>query len=143
MAAMRHILRFLLRRLSYDLAKGLLFRPGAVTTVYALLAVGMVSAERTVPKLTELASRAAWIRYEDVAASQLILATIAGSMMTTVAVVFSVLIMALSLASLQFSPRILTSFMGDRPTQNTLGVFMGTFVYCLLVLPALHGAQHE
>lgn len=139
MAAMRHILRFLLRRLSYDLAKGLLARPGAVTTVYALLAVGMVSAERTVPKLTELASRVAWIRYEDVAASQLILATIAGSMMTTVAVVFSVLIMALSLASLQFSPRILTSFMGDRPTQNTLGVFMGTFVYCLLVLRTVQG----
>ena len=139
MAAMRHILRFLLRRLSYDLGKGLLARPGAVTTAYALLAVGMVLAERAMPELTALASRAAWIRHEDVAASQLILATIAGSMMTTVAVVFSVLIMALSLASLQFSPRILTSFMGDKPTQNTLGVFMGTFVYCLLVLRTVQG----
>lgn len=134
-------LRFLLRRLSYDLAKGLLARPGAITIAYALLAVSMVFAERAVPKMTELASRSAWIRHEDVAASQLILATIAGSMMTTVAVVFSVLIMALSLASLQFSPRILTSFMGDKPTQNTLGVFMGTFVYCLLVLRTVQGGQ--
>ncbi len=138
---MGHVLRFLFRKVSYDLAKGLLARPGAVTIVYALLAVAMVLAERKLPGMTELASRAAWIRHEDVAASQLILATIAGSMMTTVAVVFSVLIMALSLASLQFSPRILTSFMGDKPTQNTLGVFMGTFVYCLLVLRTVQGGQ--
>jgi uncharacterized membrane protein len=80
-----------------------------------------------------------WFSRQDAAASQLILATIAGSMMTTVTVVFSVLVMALSLASLQFSPRILRGFMADRPTQNTLGVFVGTFLYCLLVLGTVRG----
>ena len=99
----------------------------------------MVLTERKFPAVTALASRIAWVKHEDVAASQLILATIAGSMMTTVSVVFSVLIMALSLASLQFSPRILRGFMGDRPTQNTLGVFVGTFLYSLLVLRTIQG----
>jgi uncharacterized membrane protein len=136
---MFHALRFLLRQISYDLTRGLLARPGALTLIYVFLAVGTVTAERQFPELTALASRIAWIAQEDVAASQLILATIAGSMMTTVAVVFSVLIMALSLASLQFSPRILSGFMSDRPTQNTLGVFMGTFVYALLVLRTVQG----
>jgi uncharacterized membrane protein len=136
---MFHALRFFLRRLTYDLTKGLLARPGMITLVYVLLAVGMVVSERQFPELTALASRVAWVSHEDVAASQLILATVAGSMMTTVAVVFSVLIMALSLASLQFSPRILTGFMGDGPTQNTLGIFMGTFVYTLLVLRTVQG----
>jgi uncharacterized membrane protein len=138
---MLHALRFLLRRVAYDLTKGLLARPGTITLIYAALAVGMVTVEREFPVLTTWASRIAWIKQEDVAASQLILATIAGSMMTTVAVVFSVLIMALSLASLQFSPRILTSFMGDGPTQNTLGIFMGTFVYSLLVLRTVQGGS--
>jgi uncharacterized membrane protein len=138
---MLHALRFLIRRITYDLTKGLLARPAAITLVYVLLAVGMVTAERTFPAMTALASRMAWIAHEDVAASQLILATIAGSMMTTVAVVFSVLIMALSLASLQFSPRILSGFMGDGPTQNTLGIFMGTFVYALLVLRTVQGGE--
>ncbi len=136
---MLHQLRFVMRRVVYDLTTGLLARPGAITLVYVALAVGTVLAEREFPTLTALASRIAWITQEDVAASQLILATIAGSMMTTVAVVFSVLIMALSLASLQFSPRILTSFMSDGPTQNTLGIFMGTFVYSLLVLRTVQG----
>lgn len=140
---MLNALHFFLRRVTYDLQKGLLARPAAITLVYAALAVGMVTAERSFPAVTAAASRAAWIRHEDVAASQLILGTIAGSMITTVAVVFSVLIMALSLASIQFSPRILTGFMGDRPTQNTLGIFMGTFVYCLLVLRTVQGGKEQ
>jgi uncharacterized membrane protein len=119
--------RFFLRGLAYDIRKGLFARPAAFTLAYAALAV------------TELASRVAWVSHEDVAASQLILATIASSMMATVSVVLSVLIMALSLASLQFSPRVLRGFMGDRPTQHTLGIFMGTFVYSLLVLRTVQG----
>lgn len=104
-----------------------------------VLAGGLVFVERKFPEVTALFARSAWITHLDAAASQLILATIAGSMMTTVSVVFSVLVMALSLASLQFSPRILHGFMADRPTQNTLGVFVGTFLYCLLVLGTVRG----
>jgi uncharacterized membrane protein len=132
-------LRFFARSISYDIRKGLLARPLTISALYAALAIGLVVAEHRFPALTKLASHSAWITREDVTAAQLILATIAGSMMTTVSVVFSVLIMALSLASLQFSPRILRGFMGDRPTQNTLGVFVGTFLYCLLVLGTIQG----
>jgi uncharacterized membrane protein len=39
-------------------------------------------------------------------------------------------------ASTQFSPRILLSFVRDRGTQWTLGVFLGTFSYCMAALPA-------
>ncbi len=132
-------LRFYARSFVYDISKGLLARPLAITWVYASLAVGMVYVEQRFPEITTVASRIARIAHEDVAASQLILATIAGSMMTTVSVVFSVLVMALSLASLQFSPRILRGFIGDRATQSTLGIFVGTFVYSLLVLRTVRG----
>jgi predicted lysophospholipase L1 biosynthesis ABC-type transport system permease subunit len=44
--------------------------------------------------------------------------------------------MTLTLASMQFSPRILVSFVRDRVTQWTLGVFLGTFLYCMAALPA-------
>jgi uncharacterized membrane protein len=101
-----------------------------------------VFAESKVPAFTAFVSQRSWISSLDVAAAQLILATIAGSMMTTISVVFSVVIMALSLASLQFSPRVLRGFMADGPTQTTLGVFVGTFVYSLLVLGAVQGAPH-
>jgi uncharacterized membrane protein len=37
---------------------------------------------------------------------------------------------------MQFSPRILLSFVKDRVTQWTLGIFLGTFAYCMAALPA-------
>ncbi|HEX6277675.1 MAG TPA: DUF2254 domain-containing protein [Polyangiaceae bacterium] len=132
-------LRFFARSVWYDIRKGLLARPLAIMACYGAFAGLAVYTERTVPAITAFVQQRSWLASLDAGAAQLILATIAGSMMTTVSVVFSVMIMALSLASIQFSPRILRNFMADGPTQNTLGVFVGTFLYCLLVLGTVHG----
>jgi uncharacterized membrane protein len=70
-----------------------------------------------------------------------VLATIAGSTITVAGVVFSVTIVALTLASSQYGPRLLRNFMADRPTQFVLGVFVATFLYCLLVLRTLRGTD--
>jgi uncharacterized membrane protein len=39
---------------------------------------------------------------------------------------------------MQFSPRIIVSFSRDRVTQWTLGIFLGTFSYCMAALPTAH-----
>jgi uncharacterized membrane protein len=44
--------------------------------------------------------------------------------------------MTLTLASMQFSPRIMLGFVRDGVTQWTLGIFLGTFSYCMAALPA-------
>lgn len=71
--------------------------------------------------------------------SREMVASIATSMITVAGVVFSITIVALSLASTQYSPRVLRNFMRDRPTQVVLGVFVGNFAYCLLVLRTVRG----
>ena len=48
--------------------------------------------------------------------------------------VFSITIAALSLAAGQMGPRLLRNFTRDRGNQMTLGVFLGTFAYALMVL---------
>ena len=53
---------------------------------------------------------------------------------TIAGVVFSLTLVALSLASSQFGPRLLRNFMRDTATQLVLGTFIATFLYCLLVL---------
>lgn len=68
--------------------------------------------------------------------AQVIPGGIAASTMTVVSIVFAILLMTLTLASMQFSPRILTGFARDRVTQWTLGVFLGAFSYCMAALPA-------
>jgi len=71
-----------------------------------------------------------------------ILSSIATSIMTVVSIVFAILLMTLTLASTQFSPRILISFVRDRTTHWTLGVFLGTFSYCMAALPAARALPH-
>jgi len=63
-----------------------------------------------------------------------ILSTIAASMITVAGVVFSITIVALTLASSQFGPRLLRNFMQSTSTQVVLGTFISTYIYCLLIL---------
>jgi len=63
-----------------------------------------------------------------------VLSVIAGSIMGVAGVTFSITMVAVSFASSNFGPRLIGNFMRDRGNQTTLGLFIGTFVYCLLVL---------
>ncbi|MBP0614325.1 DUF2254 domain-containing protein [Jiella mangrovi] len=66
-----------------------------------------------------------------------ILSAIGGSMIGVAGTVFSVTMAAVVFASGSFGPRLLTNFMNDRGNQITLGVFVATFVYSMLVLRAV------
>jgi len=72
-----------------------------------------------------------------------VLSTIAGSMITVAGVVFSITIVALSFASSQYGPRVLTNFMSDRGNTVTLGTFIATFLYCLTVLRTIRAGEDE
>ncbi len=67
-------------------------------------------------------------------AARALLGTIAGSLITVVATVFSLTIVALQLASTSYSPRVLRNFTADRGVQVVLGIYIATFTYALMVL---------
>jgi uncharacterized membrane protein len=58
-----------------------------------------------------------------------LLITIAGTMVTVIALLLGLAVVALQLASTQFSPRLLRNFLRDRRIQLVLGAFVGTFAY--------------
>src|SRR5687768_77686 len=70
-----------------------------------------------------------------------LLTTIASSMIAVAGVVFSITIVALSLASSRFGPRLLRNFMRDVGNQTVLGTFIGAFAYCLLALQGIRGGE--
>jgi uncharacterized membrane protein len=78
-----------------------------------------------------------WINTGGADAGRQILIAIAAAVITVAGVVFSVVIVALTLASQQFGPRILRNFIRDRGTQFTLGIFVATFVYSVLALGSI------
>ncbi|GEL18481.1 DUF2254 domain-containing protein [Pseudonocardia asaccharolytica] len=58
-----------------------------------------------------------------------LLTGIVSTMVTVIAVLLGLTVVALQMASTQFSPRLLRNFLRDRPNQLVLAVFVGTFVY--------------
>lgn len=71
------------------------------------------------------------------------LATIANCMISVVGIVFSMTLVALALASTQYSSRVVRSFMRSRLTQVAIGVFAGLYVYCLIVLRGIKGRDDD
>jgi uncharacterized membrane protein len=63
-----------------------------------------------------------------------LLLTIAAAIIGIVGVVFSIIMVPLSIAASQFGPRLLRTFLRDTGTQVTLGTFMATFIFCMIVL---------
>jgi uncharacterized membrane protein len=78
-----------------------------------------------------------WMRTESADAGREVLIAIAAAVITVVGVVFSITILALTLASQQFGPRMMRNFVRDIGNQVTLGVFVGTFVYSTLALGSI------
>jgi uncharacterized membrane protein len=127
------------RTLWWKLAQSLWFVPSLMVLGAVLLAAGLVEAETFVNmKLGRLFPRVFGVGPDG---ARGMLTAIASSMITVAGVVFSVTIVALSLAASQYSPRVLRTFSDDRPTQLVLGVFVGVFVYCLVVLRTIRGGD--
>lgn len=115
-----------------DLSHSLGAIPGLIVLAFAVLGVVLVEVDRRVDL-----ERARWVFNGNGPAARTVLSVISGSLITVAGLTFSITMVVLQLASSQFSPRILRTFFGDRVTQVTIGTFVGTFVYSILVLRAV------
>lgn len=108
-------------------------------------AVLAVVAAKAIPHAEDVLGRhdgTAWYLFAGQASSaRELLSTIATAMMTFTGLVFSITILVLQLASQQFSPRVLRTFLEDRATQVAMATFIGTFVYAMALLPEVHSAD--
>jgi uncharacterized membrane protein len=115
--------------------------PALMTLVAAALSFALIALDQAVRD--RVLEQAGWIWAGGPEGARELLSTVAGSMITVAGVVFSITIVALSLASSQFGPRLLRNFIRDTGNQVVLGTFIATFVYCLLVLRTVRGADNQ
>lgn len=108
------------------------FLPSIMAIAAGALAFGAVTLDRSIGG--ELPGGLSWIYTGGPEGASAVLGAIAGSMITIAGVVLSMTLVALSLASQQFGPRLLRNFMRDASNQFVIGTFIATFLYCLLVL---------
>jgi uncharacterized membrane protein len=69
--------------------------------------------------------------------------SIAGTILATAGVVFSLLTLPLSTVAAQFGSRLLRVFLRDRTTQIVLGMFVATFCYCLATALSIPNTESQ
>jgi uncharacterized membrane protein len=126
-----------LRDLADRLTSSLWFIPGLLVLSAVLLAAFVVWLDTTVGP--GLLTRYPQVFGTGSQASRTMLSAIAQSMITVAGVTFSITIVAVAQASSQYTSRILRNFMSDRANQFVLGVFLGVFTYCLVVIRTTRG----
>ncbi|HYG32564.1 MAG TPA: DUF2254 domain-containing protein [Methylophilaceae bacterium] len=128
-----------LRQIRILIGSSLWFVPAVMVLASAALAVGLIEMDlRYSSQLKEW-----WPRLfkSEVDGAREMLSTIATATITVAGVVFSITIVALALASTQYTSRVLRNFMRDKANQVVLGSFVGIYTYCLLVLRILSGGD--
>jgi uncharacterized membrane protein len=128
-----------LRAIWNETRDSLWFLPAVLTLGGVALAVLMVGLDQR--GILSDATAPVWLRTGSSDGARGVLSAIASGIITVTGVVFSVTIVALQLASTQYTPRVLRNFTADRASQVVLGVFIGTFTYALLVLRVVRGEE--
>ena len=114
------------------------FVPSMMVTGALILAIGTRAADQI-----GVTQALPWLGGTEPEGARALLSAVAASMITVAGVTFSITVVALTLASQQFGPRLLRNFMRDPGNQIVLGTFISTFVYCLVVLQATRGTHEE
>lgn len=122
-----------IRKLLSDLRETFWLIPALMVSAGVLAAVGFVALDRSAI-LPRSLLESSWVYDGGATGARTLLGTVASSTIGVAGTVFSITIAALSLAAGQMGPRLLRNFTRDRGNQVTLGVFLGTFSYALMVL---------
>ncbi|MFG0263232.1 MAG: DUF2254 domain-containing protein [Novipirellula sp. JB048] len=114
--------------------------------VPSLMAIGAILLSFATTSLdnhfgSEWLEHVGWLYANQPAGARAVLSTVAGSMITVAGVTFSMTILSISYTTSQVGPRLLNNFMRDTANQITLGVFISTFLYCLMVLRTVRNAE--
>ncbi|MFO7661103.1 MAG: DUF2254 domain-containing protein [Chloroflexota bacterium] len=117
------------------------FAPAILALLAVLLAWAVYWLDGQVPN--ELLADSRFILTGSVDDSRVMLVGIATTVLTTAGVVFTLLTLPLSTVAAQYGSRLLRVFLGDRTTQFVLGMFVGTFVYCLAAATTIAPAEIE
>jgi uncharacterized membrane protein len=105
------------------------FAPALMALGAVLLAWAMYSLDGRIPN--EALANSRFILAGTPGELRSALLGIAGTVLATAGVVFTLLTLPLSTVAAQYGSRLLRVFLGDRTTQLVLGMFVGTFVYCV------------
>lgn len=114
------------------------FVPVIISVVAVILAITLLGLDHAIARL-----QWQWLEQFHIGADGMrqVLTVTTGATMTITGVVFSVTMVTLALASNQLGPKILRNYLRDTGNKAVLGLFVGAFLYGLIVLASIDTRQ--
>jgi uncharacterized membrane protein len=115
------------------------FAPVVMSLGAILLARAMYRIDSRIPN--EMLESSQFILLGSPSEMVTVLISMAGTILATAGVVFTLLTLPLSTVAAQYGSRLLRVFLGDRTIQIVLGMFVATFVYCIAAATSIPPAN--
>lgn len=126
----------LLKRSYYRSLRSIAFYPVLISIglfVFAILTLSVENAEI----VQGLKKSTPYLFIEDRDTARTVLSTLIAGILSLTVFSFSMVMVVLSQASSNFSPRLLPGLISNREHQLILGVYIGTLLYCIIILISL------
>jgi uncharacterized membrane protein len=116
-----------------QLADRIRHRLSFVPMLYVIVAIVVVQVLLLIDRELGEQSLPTWFE-TTVDSARSVFSAMAGGLITSITLLLSMMLVAVQLASTQFSPRTMRDWLSNRTMQHTIGLVLGTTVFCLLAL---------
>lgn len=131
----RKVIKFL-KKQYHDIVQSIAFYPILISLAFLILAIVSIQLE-SIDLVNKIKKEIPYLFIKDYETSRAILSTIIGGILSLTVFSFSMVMVVLNQASSNFSPRLLPSLISNKKHQIILGFYIGTLLYCIVILTAL------
>lgn len=132
---LKSILKYL-QKIYGRVLRSIAFYPVLISIVFFLMALLLLQFE-TIELAKSLKEKVPYFFIKDKETSRAILTTLISGVLSLTVFSFTMVMVVLSQASTNFSPRLLPGLVSNKRHQIILGVYIGSLLYCILVLIVL------
>ncbi len=130
----RSVIQLTLKHLTIRIRSSFWYIPSLYGVFAILLALLSVQFDQSITSIPLIDQKVHSIFFTDIGLARTILSTISASLLTMTTITFSTILLVLTTFLSEFSPRTLQNFISDHSTQRVLGIFVGGFIYSILLL---------
>lgn len=132
---MKKILKFL-KKTYRNVLRSIAFYPVLISLLFIILALTAINLENW-EVIRSIKKQLPYLFIQDYETARSILSVFIGGIISLTVFSFSMVMVVLSQASSNFSPRVLPGLISNSKHQIILGTYVGTLLYCIIVLTSL------
>jgi len=126
----------LIKKTYFEILQSIAFYPVLISAAFFVVAITGLQAEHW-ETIVSIKKNIPYLFIQDYETARSILSTLIGGILSLTVFSFSMVMVVLSQASANFSPRLLPSLISNKKNQIILGIYVGTLLYCIVILIAL------